>query len=354
MAASSEFSVRSSTGSYDVRIGAGQFRDAVASAALVVVDEALVDRVPATGVPVLAVPAGEETKTLAGCENLILRMRDAGVRRGDHVVAVGGGVIQDLATFVTDVYMRGLPWSYVPTTLMAMADSCIGGKSSINVGDVKNLVGGIYPPTAVVVDPEFLTTLSPTARAAGFSEAAKISFCRGPEAFEGYLAAYERFGSEPEALIDLVLRSKRWFVEIDEHDRKERRLLNFGHTFGHALEVAVDHEISHGLGVAVGVLCATQHPSAGTGPQIEQLAAHCRALLASADGVGEALARFDPERYERAFRADKKHGADGFHLILPAEGGGVKEVRTGSTAQDWDLVLALTEQTIMSLKGPTA
>ncbi|WP_448629983.1 3-dehydroquinate synthase [Cellulomonas soli] len=187
-------------------------------------------------------------------------MREAGVRRGDHVVAVGGGVIQDLATFVTDVYMRGLPWSYVPTTLMAMADSCIGGKSSINVGDVKNLVGGIYPPSAVVVDPDFLASLSATARAAGFSEAAKIAFCRGPETFDGYLAAYDGFEGDPDALIDLVLRAKRWFVEIDEHDRKERRLLNFGHTFGHALEVAVDHRISHGLAVAFGVLCATRHP----------------------------------------------------------------------------------------------
>lgn len=355
MAASSEFSVRSSSGGYSVRIGLGGFAAVLSrSDDIVVIDAALRQMVPERDAPVLAIEASEDAKTLAGCERLIVSLREAGVRRGDHVLAVGGGVVQDIATFVTHVYMRGLAWSYVPTTLMSMADSCIGGKSSINVGDVKNLVGGIYPPDAVVVDPAFLASLSPTAMAAGFSEAAKIAYCRGPETFEGYLERYDRFDVDPIALIEHVLRAKRWFVEVDEHDQKERRLLNFGHTFGHALETAVDHTLSHGLAVAVGVLCAIRHPASAAGPDVERLEVHCRNLLASAPGVAAALGRFDPERFGRAFRTDKKHGPSTFRLILPAPRGGVVEVETGNTADDWDVVESATRQTLASLTGRPA
>lgn len=321
---------------------------------VVVIDAALRHMVPDRSAPVLVVDASEETKTLAGCERLILALREAGVRRGDHMLAVGGGVVQDIATFVADVYMRGLAWSYVPTTLMSMVDSCIGGKSSINVGDVKNLVGGIYPPDAVIVDPTFLTSLSPTAMAAGFSEAVKIAYCRGPEAFEEYLKRYDQFDIDPTALIEHVLRAKRWFVEIDEHDQKERRLLNFGHTFGHALETAVDHTLSHGLAVAVGVLCAIRHPASAAGPEVDRLETHCRELLALASGTEDALAQFDPQRFELAFRSDKKHGSSTFRLILPAPRGGVVEVATGNTADDWSVVEGAVRTTRDSLSGRSA
>jgi 3-dehydroquinate synthase len=346
----SEFTVRSSSGGYDIRIGNGGFAEVMSRGLdVVVIDAALRHLVPERSGPVLAVEASEDTKTLSGCERLILELREAGVRRGDHVLAVGGGIVQDIATFVSDVYMRGLAWSYVPTTLMSMVDSCIGGKSCINVGDVKNLVGGIYPPDAVIVDPAFLASLSPTAMAAGFSEAVKIAYCRGPEAFEGYLERYDRFDVDPTVLIEHVLRAKRWFVEIDEHDRKERRLLNFGHTFGHALETAVDHTLCHGLAVSVGVLCAIRHPAAASGPDVERLEAHCRVLLASIPGVADALAQFDPQRFERAFRADKKHGPSTFRLILPATLGGVAEVETGNAADDWSAVERATLNTLDSL-----
>ena len=354
MAASSEFTVTTSTGSYDVRLGSGRLAAAAATADVVLVDAGLVHLLPAVDVPVLTLEPSEAVKTLAGCEKVILQMRDAGVRRGHHVLAVGGGIVQDVATFVTDVYMRGLPWTYVPTTLMAMADSCIGGKSSINVGDVKNLVGGIYPPDAVVVDPGFLPSLGTVARNAGFAEAAKIAFCRGPESFDGYLERHGRFDDDPVDLIDHVLRCKKWFVEIDEHDRRERRLLNFGHTFGHALESAVDHRLTHGLAVAVGVLCAASHPASHRDGGVERLEAHCRMLLDTAPGVGDAVSGFDVARYEHAFRSDKKHSADAFRLILPSAGGGVAEVETGNGPDDWAVVRDVTLHILDTLTGRTA
>src|SRR5205085_504532 len=117
--------------------------------------------------------------------------------------------------------------------------SCVGGKSSINAGGVKNVVGNIYPPRSVIIDPVFLKSLSPEGITGGFGEASKICFCRGRQSFERYLELYaksEAEGAVLPALLHHVLACKQWFVEIDEFDRKERRLLNFGHTFAHALE----------------------------------------------------------------------------------------------------------------------
>lgn len=342
--------MRSSAGSYPVTIGsAGALETAVGAASVIVVDAAVADALPATDRPIVRMAADEATKTLAGCEQLVLTLQEAGVRRGDSLLAVGGGVVQDVATFVASIYMRGLPWTYAPTTLMAMADSCIGGKSSINAGPVKNLVGNIYPPQRVVVDERFLETLPPAAVAAGLAEAVKIAFCRGPEAFAGYLDHHERFVTQPMALVHHVLSAKQWFVEIDEHDQKERRLLNFGHTFGHALEVAVGHRTSHGAAVAVGVLCALEHPAAASTDDVARLRAHCRELLDDVPDLPVALECFDAVAFERAFRGDKKHRAGAFRLILPAADGGVSEVETSDAAAGWDDVRRAVDSTLSSL-----
>lgn len=339
-----------SHGHYGVSLGTGQLAQAAASADVLLVDDVLVGQLPQTSSTVIAVKGAEDTKTLAGCERVILALRAAGVRRGDHLLAIGGGAVQDVATFVADIYMRGIAWSYAPSTLMAMVDSCIGGKSSINVGEVKNLVGGIYPPRHVYVDPRFLGSLSPAALGSGFAEAAKIAFCRNEAAFTGYLERYAAFADDPTALIHHVLLAKKWFIEIDEHDRAERRLLNFGHTFGHALEAATNHALPHGLAVAVGVLCATAHPLAARNDATIELARHYTELIASAgDLVPAAVAGYDNVVFERSFRSDKKHSAGWFHLILPAEPGGVAEVRLRSDDDGWASVAEATQRTLDTL-----
>ena len=240
MAGSFELSVRATAGVYRVAIGPGTFEAALREGAdLVLADRFLAPRLAGCPHPIVWIDAAEERKNLSYAEELILACREAGARRGTRLLAAGGGVVQDLVTLVASLYMRGLPWSFAPTTLMSMADSCIGGKSSINAGGVKNLVGNIYPPAAVAVDPAFLPTLSREAIVAGLAEAAKICYCRSAAAFEEYLVRYKAFeAGDATPLLFHVLDSKRWFVEIDEFDRKERRLLNFGHTFGHALEAA--------------------------------------------------------------------------------------------------------------------
>lgn len=344
--------IASRAGNYDVVIGSGTADAVVREADTLVVDRQLLDRIDVPGdTAVLAIDAGEPGKTLRTCEDLVLGLRSAGVRRGDHLVAVGGGSVQDVATFVAQIYMRGLRWSYIPTTLMAMADSCIGGKSSINVGGVKNVVGGIYPPQRVAVDPRFLATLPREDISAGLAEAVKICYCRGSAAFTAYLDHYASFGEQPEKLLTHALAAKKWFVEIDEHDQAERLQLNFGHTFGHALEAATNYTLSHGVAVAVGMLCALRHPRAVRDQVSHELEQHCFDLLCAVPGLDATLGDLDVDLYERAFRSDKKHASSSFRLVLPAatEGVGLVDVRHDSTG--WSHILNATRSAIDAVSG---
>lgn len=285
------------------------------------------------GLPFIEVEGNESQKSLEAAAPLILEARRRGVRRDTKIVAIGGGAIQDVATFFASIYMRGLPWTYVPTTLMAMADSCIGGKSSINVGGYKNLVGTFHPPSAVVIDPAFLSTVSTSDLACGLSEAAKICFARGGDAFDRYLAlalpalAEGATGEATKALLEHVLRSKLWFIEVDEFDAKERRLLNFGHTWGHALEACTDYAIPHGLAVLVGMVAAISFAGPAAGDAAPRLKEHSTLLLERLVPVRKKLT-FEPGRFREVFEADKKHTKDAYRLIVPSAAGtlGVEEI----------------------------
>ena len=167
------FEIHSSTGSYDVTIASGLFdasTDGMSHSTLIA-DEFFEPRLQAG--KAIFLPASEEQKSLDRAPALIEQLRGAGANRATHLVAVGGGVVQDISAFVASVYMRGLAWSYVPTTVLAMVDSCIGGKSSINVGPYKNLVGTFHPPQHIYVDPALAETLPRAQFASGLIEAAK-------------------------------------------------------------------------------------------------------------------------------------------------------------------------------------
>lgn len=328
MSAASDLVIRASSGSYGVTIADGAFAALLEqrAGAYVIADERFATHPaldPARTIPVVAT---EDQKTMGGGERVIIALREAGAQRGDHLVAVGGGIIQDIATLVAQLYMRGLPWSYVPTTLLGMVDSCIGGKSSINAGQFKNLVGSFHPPNDVVVDPEFLTTLPAEDLAGGLAEAMKITYCRGPEAFDRHLALARDFPETAAELAHHALDSKRWFIEIDEFDKAERRLLNFGHTFGHALEAGTAFAVSHGIGVAIGVIAAERFAAAtGVGAADDRLREHARSLAVQAPDLVQRLGRLEPAAFELAFLGDKKHGADGLHVIVPLGDGAVGE-----------------------------
>ena len=326
----SEFAVATSRGAYRVSIGTNLVPETVARAAVVLIDTYVQNHVlGSASESTIAVPGNEETKTLAGCDGILQQMNALGTKRGDVLVAVGGGAIQDAATLVASLYMRGIPWVYCPSTAMAMADSCIGGKSSINVAGIKNLVGNIYPPQQVVIDPSLAAGLSIEAKVSGLGEAVKICFAAGAEVFERYLEladAPETFGNGPatEDLLLHVLTAKKWFIEIDEFDKKERQLLNFGHTYAHALESATGFVLPHGVAVAVGVLGAIAHPASDDSASTVALRNYCADLLRPVqDLVAVAADRIDWEVFDRAVLSDKKGTRDDIRLVLPVASGGL-------------------------------
>ena len=341
----SEFDVATSRGAYRVSIGTNLVPETVASADLVLIDTYVHEHVlGSNSESTIAVPGNEETKTLSGCEAILKQMNALGTKRGDVLVAVGGGAIQDAATLVASLYMRGIPWVYCPSTAMAMADSCIGGKSSINVAGIKNLVGNIYPPQRVVIDPSLAAGLPIEAKVSGLGEAVKICFAAGPESFDRYLElaeAPEAFGEGPatEDLLLHVLSAKKWFIEIDEFDKKERQLLNFGHTYAHALESATGFALPHGVAVAVGVLGAIAHPASAVSTATVALRDYCTDLLSPVQGLVVAAAdRIDWAVFDRAVLTDKKGTRDGIRVVLPVASGGLGLVSFPRGAASMDAI----------------
>jgi 3-dehydroquinate synthase len=210
--------------------------------------------------PIL-VPDGERHKTLQTVTRVYDALLRAEADRGCAIVAVGGGVIGDLVGFVAATYLRGVPLAHVPTTLLAQVDSCIGGKVGVNHPLGKNLIGAFHAPTAVVIDPELLATLPRREFRAGLYEVVKYGVIADPELFgrlERDLPAL--FARAPAALLPVIAAScriKSGIVEADEHEHHVRRLLNFGHTAGHALEAITKYRrFRHGEAIAYGMLAA--------------------------------------------------------------------------------------------------
>src|SRR5947209_10328915 len=183
------FEIESSSGRHPVRITDASVRDAVAACegSLILTDSFFRDELEGLDRPIIFIEATEEAKEFQAVGPLIEQCRRQGLARTGRIVALGGGVVQDIAGFVATVYMRGVQWTLLPTTLLAMVDSCIGGKSSINVGAFKNLVGSFYPPDEIILPVKAVETLPPEHIAAGRCEAAKICFARSDECFETYI-----------------------------------------------------------------------------------------------------------------------------------------------------------------------
>lgn len=205
------------------------------------------------------IPAGEAHKTRESWAAVTDAMLDAGCARDTTVVAVGGGVVGDLAGFVAATFMRGVPFVQVPTTLLAMVDASVGGKVGVDTAAGKNLVGAFHPPAAVIVDPEVLRTLPVAHRRAGLAEVIK----HGVIADECYLAEVEArletliAGEDVSVLTPIIARSVEIKADVVRRDEREggvRKTLNFGHTIGHALEQLSGYAMLHGEAIAVGMV----------------------------------------------------------------------------------------------------
>jgi 3-dehydroquinate synthase len=339
----SSFAIQSSTGSYSVGIESHSFTARLTQFAgsAIVADEFFAPAFAEVGASAIFIEATEANKSLDASPGVIEKIRKAGANRQTELVAVGGGIVQDLSAFIASVYMRGLKWSYMPTTVLAMVDSCIGGKSSINVGPYKNLVGTFHPPQRVLIDPALAETLPDDQKASGLIEAAKICFCRGEQSFARHVSYGPSVGMDTAALERVIvnsLQSKKWFIEIDEFDKGERLLLNFGHTFGHAIEGATHFAVSHGIAVGLGILCAIEFERqrgvsyAGVA-RVKLLEEHLDAMISEVPDLKTPVSAMSVDEVIERFGSDKKHGPGHFTLILIAGNGDVVLRKIEKTAQ---------------------
>ena len=202
---------------------------------------------------------GEASKTMATVETLLDAMIESGIGRSDHVVAVGGGMVGDVAGFAASLLKRGCGWVSVPTSLLAQADSAIGGKTGVNTRHGKNLIGTFHSPTLVLIDPDVLATLPAREMRSGYAEVVKYGLIGEPSFFtwceEHGQALLEGQSGPLQFAVDFSVRAKADHVSGDERDLSgQRALLNFGHSFGHAIEV--ETEMLHGEAVAIGMAMA--------------------------------------------------------------------------------------------------
>lgn len=282
-------------------------------------------------------PAGESSKTRDTWARLTDQMLARGFGRDSAVIALGGGMIGDLAGFVAATYMRGIPVIQVPTTLVAMVDASIGGKTAVDTYAGKNLVGIFHPPAAVVVDPQTLGTLPLREIRAGIAEIVK----HGVIADEPYLRqvasalpeVLSKDGLTSDTMLALIVRSveiKAGIVSRDEREEGLRKSLNFGHTIGHAVELVSGYSLLHGEAVAIG-MALEGRLAERIGVAQAGTAATIAKVLRTADLPTELPEGFHPDDLIRAMRSDKKGLSGKVRFALPLRIGGMAGAETGWT-----------------------
>ncbi len=195
------------------------------------------------------IPEGEENKDLETLQDVLHSLLCAGFTRSDAVVALGGGVVGDLAGFAAAIYMRGIDFYNIPTTLLAQVDSSVGGKTAVDLDGYKNMIGAFWQPRAVFIDPDLLSTLPQSHIRNGLCEALKMGATSDPELF----ALFEENDIDLEKIIARAVTVKRDIVQKDEREGGLRKVLNFGHTLGHAIESSSTFTFLHGECVALGM-----------------------------------------------------------------------------------------------------
>ena len=267
-------------------------------------------------------PPGENAKNPETVVRLCQQLVEQGFDRKSLLIAVGGGVVGDITGFAAAIYLRGIAYIQVPTTLLAQVDSAIGGKTGVDLPSGKNLLGAFHQPLLVASDPKILTTLPVEARRSGFAEVIKAALIAESELF----SILETEGSglldtENELLETVIAKAcqvKCRVVSQDEHESGLRRILNFGHTLGHALEAALNYNIAHGEAVAAGMGVAIRFSQqwAGLGKKEASRALHLIRAMGLPTDLPENV---DSEALMAALHKDKKIQANVCHLVLLAK-----------------------------------
>lgn len=260
--------IKSSVRDYDVRF-VSKFEEALGAAAnepnLVTLIDSKVLELYKSEVekilpqPFFAIDALETNKSFDRIGETITKLLEMGIRKNSQLLVVGGGILQDIGGFIASILYRGVDWTLIPTTLLAQCDSCIGSKTSVNIAKFKNQLGTFYPPKSVLISSDVLKTLSKDDLDSGACEALKLAAIDSATSIETMKDAIKSGLAEAtlKSLVHQSLQIKKRFIEEDEHDRGPRNLLNYGHTFGHAIESVTNYEIPHGIAVGLGIEAAT-------------------------------------------------------------------------------------------------
>lgn len=257
---------------------------------------------------ICTVPAGESSKNMRSYQQLLGEMLALGMGRGDCVVAVGGGMVGDLAGFAAATYMRGVDFYNVPTTLLAQVDSSVGGKTAIDMNGVKNIVGVFHQPRAVLIDTDTLRSLSRRQMAAGLAESVKMAMTCDAALLELIESSSDLTADLPE-IIARSLSIKARVVEQDPTEQGLRRVLNFGHTIGHAVESCAGGKLLHGECVAMGMLPVC-------GPALRPRLTNILRKCGLPTGCG-----FTPRQFLPYLLHDKKAFSDGISVVMVDEPG---------------------------------
>ena len=273
----------------------------------------------------IIIPAGEEHKNLETVSRLWKSFLDHGLDRKSTIIALGGGVIGDLAGFAASTYMRGINWIGIPTTLLSMVDASLGGKTGFDLPEGKNLIGSFHPPKLVLADPGFLLTLTERELRSGMAEVVKHGIISDPELFTLCSRGLDWVKDNLEAIVKRAMAVKIKVIEEDPYEKGIRAALNLGHTVGHAVELVSKFNLRHGEAIAIGTVVEAKYAerkgiaSNGLADKI----AETMSALGLPIHIPEEMPR---EEVIRAMRVDKKKSAKAIRFALPVEIGKVELV----------------------------
>jgi shikimate kinase / 3-dehydroquinate synthase len=270
-------------------------------------------------------PAGEESKNLELVSHLWKDFLENGLDRNSTVIALGGGMVSDMAGFAASTYMRGIQWIALPTTLLGMVDASLGGKTGIDLPEGKNLVGSFHPPKLVLSDPGLLPTLPERELTSGMAEVVKHGLISDPELFEMCKQGMDWVKGNLEEVVKRAMAVKIQVIEEDPYEKGIRAALNLGHTVGHAVELVSDFKLRHGEAVAIGMVAEARYAER-IGLAKKGLAGLIEETLTNL-GLPVHIPKDLPrEEILRAMRVDKKKNEKSIRFALPAEIGRVELV----------------------------
>lgn len=286
-----------------------------------------------TGEGVIVLEATEAAKSIEEIHKTIALIPQS-FKKNNKIIAIGGGVVQDVTGFISSTVYRGVDWIFFPTTLLSQADSCIGGKTSINAAARKNFLGGFYPPSRIIINTRFTATLDNNNLLSGYGEIAHFLFQSSKKDFNFFKLNY----SNPIKRKDLIkrcLKVKRRFIQKDEFDKGYRLLANYGHTFGHAIESITDFKVPHGVAVAMGM-------------QISNTISYNLGVLSKEEYLemsnilyeiyGQFKIKIDISRFIEILRLDKKNTSQGELTYIRLKKIGKSELATISYDKILDII----------------